>query len=310
MYTVEFSGKFSVTMYVLALLALVIAPSYTYALSCASPAHRIVGYCEKSHCHEGFRVYYLPTAFPCETRAVTEDLTGFHKQLFENFFTLSFTLSGRDLKNGVYEISFISCSKETVESIPWAEFQTKAQQDGKKDWDRYGIDESEWQVRQTSDKTMLLARTTGCTLSLSTTPLADSADALEIIQDDYVGNHFLTLLWYHLRLWVWPLILVPLLATALFILSGWIVSLATNHPKQLLWTLAPILLQALLFLSVIGPATDRWMGPNRLFFYLPCGLLCTFWLIQLLRIWLALVPHLEALSPTPPSTEEETKDED
>ncbi len=291
--------KYRFQLAIVFLLAVFSAPSSAHALSCAFPAHRVIAYCENETCFEGFRVYYLPTAFPCETRAMSEDITDFHRQLFYHFAAISQS----SLSSGVREISFFACEKEQVEQIPWQELEQQTAS-GKTDWSEFAINESEWQIRRTSEKTTLIGRSNGCTISFLLTPLGESREVLEELRDEYVGSPFLAAVSYHFRLWIWPLIFVPLFAGILFFIIGVILSWSKEKPLRVIWVALPLLLQLCLFITVFAPATDYWMGPYRLIFFVPCAALFILWLITLLRIWLLLAPHLDALSPKPKQDED------
>lgn len=294
------SYKNILILFFLCFFPLCFFPGSAAALSCAYPAHRVLAYCENETCFEGFRVYYLETAFPCETKAVSEEITDFHRDLFYHFSQIT----QRSLPSGVREISFIACTKENVEQIPWKELERQAASGT--DWSEFAVNESEWQVRRTEKMTLLLGRSSGCAISFHLSPRAESRDALEDLREEYVGSPFWTSLWYHLRLWIWPLIFVPIFAAVLFLLINLILKWAKERPFRLVWITLPLLLQLCLLATVLGPATNRWMGPYRLFFFIPCALLFIFWLITLLRVWMLLAPHLDALSPKKEEEEEES----
>ena len=257
-------------------LLLAAFPRSSSALSCAVPAHQIVMLCENGACAQGIRVYQLRTAFPCEFRPIVENAQAFHSSLIERFFSLS----QDGVPDGVYEVSFTSCDKQTVESIPWDELETKS-----RTWTPETFDDADWQMRKTQRLITIIERDTGCTLSLAFDKKGESKEYLKSRESEYRWEQRTSLLEYYFRLWILPLLIIPAIAVALLLATLQIIKREDAGPKDIAMVLIPIALQVYLFSYVIGPATDIWLGPYRLIFFVTSAMFFVIWLMQLLWLW-------------------------
>ncbi|MCB0323751.1 MAG: hypothetical protein KDD69_09270 [Bdellovibrionales bacterium] len=287
----------SLSYLILSLLLPVAAPTSAYALSCMVPANKVIMLCSSGRCSTGFRVYYRQTGFPCETRPVVEHAEPEHSSLLRNMFELA-DISHPD---GVCELNFISCTREAVQEIPWSELAEQAM-----DPKATVANDSPWQLHAEQDRITILGRATGCAISLERAPVGLDEAALVSLRQRLSWEARMLAIENFARLWLLPLLLVPLLAAATGILILKSLPRLADEPRE-----APRLLlaggvQVTCFLLVIGPATDHWMGQYRLPFVLSAGLIFILWLIELLIGWKAFSDAIDARQQSDSTAEKST----